>query len=276
MKKNLLSIVAVAYIITIVGCTTPSKNTPETTPSMVPQVVATEQPNTTPTIEATELPTTEVKKEEHLDYTKQNEWDFESGDSQSPIDIVTEKAEPMKDSGKLEFSYSNLLLDIDDNGHSIQADTTGSAIIDGRTFNLAQLHFHSPSEHTIDGKSFAAEGHFVNKQQDGRIAVIGVLFEEGDKNETFQEILDNIIVNEKNEKKLEINISSIIPENKSYYHYLGSLTTPPLSENVEWYVLKNTIKISKEQIEEFQTHYKGNNRKIQELNNRAILEHSEK
>lgn len=67
----------------------------------------------------------------------------------------------------------------------------------------------------------------------------------------------------------------MFPENKSYYHYLGSLTTPPLTENVEWYILKNPVQVSKNQIKKFQEFYDHNNRNIQSLNDLVILEHDE-
>ncbi|PFH84911.1 carbonic anhydrase family protein [Bacillus sp. AFS088145] len=213
--------------------------------------------------------------EDHLNYKKQNDWEFETGDSQSPINIDLDKLQAMSDSGKLVLNYQNSILDEADNGHSIQLEAKGTANINGRNFELTQFHFHAKSEHTINGKHYPIEAHFVNKAQDGRIAVIGVFFIEGEKNEGFQKVLDNIKKGATNNSVGEINIGSMMPLNKSYYHYLGSLTTPPLSENVEWYVMKNPVEVSKEQIKAFTNNYNANNRKVQPLNRRVILEHKE-
>lgn len=218
-----------------------------------------------------------VEKEsgEHLDYSDQKGWKFEAGDSQSPINIEPEKTERMKDEGKMELNYNKTVVDEVDNGHSIQVDDTGSAVIDGRDFDLEQFHFHAKSEHTVDGKHYPIEAHFVNQAQDGRLAVIAVFFEEGEENAAFQTVLDNVGASENADGADEIDATQMIPVNKTHYHYNGSLTTPPLSENVEWYVMKNPIEISKAQIAAFDTYYDSNNRKVQPLNGRAVLEHVE-
>lgn len=215
------------------------------------------------------------KVEDHLDYNDQKGWEFEAGDSQSPINIETKKTKPMKDDGKVELNYSERVVDEVDNGHSIQVDDVGSAVIDGRNFDLEQFHFHAKSEHTLDGEHYPIEVHFVNKAQDGRLAVIAIFFKEGKANISFQTILNNIKLGGKTNVSDKINMTNLIPANKTYYHYNGSLTTPPLSENVEWYVMKHPIEVSKAQITTFNKYYDSNNRKVQPLNGRSILEHVE-
>ncbi|WP_445492682.1 carbonic anhydrase [Niallia sp. 03133] len=219
---------------------------------------------------------TEVKNEEHLDYSDQKDWDFESGDMQSPIDIDLSRTEKMIDDGNLDLKYGSKISYIEDNGHSIQVGGSGPAMIDGRHFEFIQVHFHAQSEHTINGVHYPIEAHFVNSSQDGRIAVIGVFFKEGTENKIFGDILSNIQKGKKNTSVSPINLKSMLPENNSYYHYLGSLTTPPLNENVEWYVMSTPIEVSKIQIEEFNQYYDSNNRDIQKLNDRHVLEHKEK
>ncbi|EUJ32278.1 eukaryotic-type carbonic anhydrase family protein [Listeria floridensis FSL S10-1187] len=217
----------------------------------------------------------EAKSESHLNYDDQKGWAFESGDSQSPINIEPAKTEAMKDTGKLELNYSDTVVDEVDNGHAVQVDDTGSAVINGRSFELTQFHFHAKSEHTVDGKHYPIEVHFVNQAQDGRLAVVGVFFKEGAENPGFQTVLDNIKKGEKVEVSSKIDVAKMLPTNLSYYHYLGSLTTPPLSENVEWYVMKNPVEVSKAQIEAFEKYYDANNRDTQPLNDRKVLEHQE-
>ncbi|PHG57630.1 carbonic anhydrase [Bacillus toyonensis] len=210
-----------------------------------------------------------------LNYQDQDRWELESGDAQSPIDINTSKVISMQDAGEIELDYGSIVQNETDNGHTIQVDDTGTARINGRVFNFTQFHFHAPSEHTINGKHYPIEAHFVHESQDGRLAVIGVLFQEGKENKGFQEVLDHVRRGQGNTAVGTLDITTMIPMNKSYYHYLGSLTTPPLSENVEWYVMKELVEVSSEQIKTFQKMYSATNRKIQPLHQRMILYHQD-
>lgn len=216
---------------------------------------------------------TVVKKAEHVDYDDQKDWEFSSGKMQSPINIPTNKVKKLTDDfGNITLHYDTKVSKVENNGHSIQVADGGKAEIDGRHFTLTQFHFHAASEHTVDGKHYPMEAHFVNTAQDGRIAVIAVFFEEGAENKGFQEVLDDVNQDQTNDIT---DLMNMLPTNKSYYHYLGSLTTPPLNENVEWYVMKNPVEVSAAQIATFKKLYAHNNRKIQPLNERAILEHDE-
>lgn len=212
------------------------------------------------------------KEAGHFQYDDQKSWKQVSGKMQSPIDIPSSSVEKMKDSSTIKLDYSSKITDAKNNGHSIQVTDSGTATINQRLFALKQFHFHSESEHTVDGKHYPLEAHFVNQSQDGRLAVIGVFFMEGADNKGFQEVLNDV----SEDKKTEIlDIEAMFPKNMSYYHYLGSLTTPPLTENVEWYIMKNPVEVSKKQIKKFQEFYDHNNRNIQSLNDRVILEHDE-
>ncbi|EUJ43451.1 carbonic anhydrase [Listeria riparia] len=218
---------------------------------------------------------TTAKHEDHLDYHDQKSWQFEAGDTQSPINIETAKTTKMEDKGTIELNYNQKVTDEVDNGHSIQVDDGGTALINGRNFELNQFHFHAESEHTMNGKHYPIEAHFVNESQDSRLAVIAVFFKEGKANPAFETILSNIKKGEKTTVSEPINVAALLPTNKTYYHYLGSLTTPPLSENVEWYVMANPVEVSKEQIAEFNKYYDGNNRKVQPLHDRPVLKHTD-
>lgn len=217
--------------------------------------------------------TEKKQSSEGLNYDDQESWEFTSGKMQSPIDIPINKTEKMtEDMGTIQLEYGTDITNVENNGHSIEVTDGGRASINGRHFTLAQFHFHAESEHAVDGKHFPMEVHFVNKAQSGRIAVIGVFFEEGKSNKGFQEVLDDVTA-EKNNPITDLD--EMLPANKSYYHYLGSLTTPPLNENVEWYVMKNPVEVSTEQIDVFKKLYAHNNRETQPLNDRVILEHVE-
>lgn len=210
---------------------------------------------------------------EKFDYDHQENWIYSSGNMQSPINIETKVAKKMtSDSGRIIVNYNKNINNAENNGHSIQVTDSGEALINGRYFDLSQFHFHAESEHAIDGQHFPLEVHFVNTSQSGRVAVIGVFFTLGKPNLGFQEVLDN--VNSSKNDQIS-DIETLLPENKSYYHYLGSLTTPPLVENVEWYIMKNPVEISKEQLKQFKKFYSHNNRNLQPLNNRIILNYDQ-
>jgi len=202
------------------------------------------------------------------DYAHQNDWCCEHSLSQSPINIDTTLVQPMQDNGNLQLSYSRTVDAVFDTGSAIQGMATGTANINNRFFNLQQFHFHTHSEHTIDGQKTEAELHFVHEAQNGRLAVLGVFLVEGKHNSTLQTILDAI---NKNQAIHHVYLYDLLPKVSDYYHYLGSLTTPPLTENVEWYVFKETVEISAEQIHLLKSYHANNCRHTQPLNGRQVL-----
>ncbi|MDC8013004.1 carbonic anhydrase [Tahibacter soli] len=209
-----------------------------------------------------------------LDYAHQEKWPSALDRAQSPIDIVTAAAVAADDNEPqgLQIWRSVSPIDkVEDNGHAVQVDTHSTeAMIRGRHFTLAQFHFHAASEHTIDGKHYPLEGHFVFKAQDGRLAVIGVMFAEGEANAAAQTVIDDLKPGADVAQKT-IDIGQLLPKQRGYYHYLGSLTTPPLTENVEWYVLPAPVTMSKAQLDAFLARYPRNNRKLQPLNGRPVI-----
>lgn len=209
----------------------------------------------------------------HFSYANQKEWQIVSGNLQSPIDILTQNAVPYQGSG-IQCNYENIGHSVVNNGHSIQVELQGTAEIDDRTYELKQVHFHAQSEHTINGQHFPVEGHFVHTAQDGSTAVIGVMLIEGRENHSFQQILDAAKETAEGATDLtvkQLDLSLLLPSKLSYYHYLGSLTTPPLTEHVEWYVLTDPVEISQEQIDEFTQYYSDNNRDTQSLQGRKVF-----
>ncbi|MGH8027021.1 MAG: carbonic anhydrase [Pseudoxanthomonas sp.] len=221
------------------------------------------------------LPVHSKAEDKHppLDYSHQEQWKGVLNHSQSPIDIVTATATAAsnKESGALLISSKRAPSQVEDNGHAVQVDTdVAEALIRGRYFRLSQFHFHSPSEHTIDGKSYPLEGHFVFRAQDGRLAVVGVMFEEGAANAGIDPVLAQL--GRPHEfHQAEVDISTLLPDDKSYYHYLGSLTTPPLTENVEWYVLSHPVTLSGAQLKELHDRHPRNNRQIQPVYGRPLI-----
>lgn len=213
--------------------------------------------------------------EEKLDYEHQERWQGALDRAQSPIDIVTAQAVRAQDSEPLGLQLWHTRTPIDkveDNGHAVQVDTHATeAMIRGRQFTLAQFHFHAQSEHTLDGKHYPLEGHYVFKAQDGRLAVIGVMYDVGTSNPEVQAVIDDLDAKDGKQPQPSVDIAELMPRQHGYYHYLGSLTTPPLTENVEWYVLPTPVTISKAQMDAFLKHYRHNNRNVQPLNGRPVI-----
>ncbi len=198
----------------------------------------------------------------------------QSGKNQSPVNISGFIKAPHK---SLKPIYHSKVNEIINNGHTIQINMqAGSKIkIDNNDFNLKQFHFHSPSENTINGKSYPLEGHFVHADENNNLAVLAVMFENGDKNSALEELWQHMPMNSGEHQNLTNNItaSSLLPKNLDYYQFNGSLTTPPCSEGVRWFVLKNSIKVSKQQVSQFhKTIHHANNRPVQSINARLIIE----
>ena len=198
------------------------------------------------------------------------------GHEQSPINIDEANAIDAK-VGKIEFAYKTSPLNILNNGHTIQANyEPGSSItIGGEKFELLQFHFHTPSEHQINAKSSDMEVHFVHKNAAGELAVVGVMMDKGSNSKDLQVLWDNIpaeVDKEATVAGVTINAAALLPANTdAYYHYQGSLTTPPCSEIVNWYVLKDPIKVSDEQVAQFAKAVGDNARPIQGMHRRFVL-----
>ena len=188
------------------------------------------------------------------------------GENQSPINIINPE---IATSVNLDFNYHPSPLSVIDTGHSIQVNyQSGSTItINDEKYELLQFHFHTPSEHQINNQKSAMEMHLVHQSKSGKLAVVGVMMEEGNSNAAIEEIILSLVG--KNDFAM-INVADLLPQNKAYFSYTGSLTTPPCSENVKWQILKQTIQLSAGQIQFFQNLYKMNSRPVQTLNNREV------
>lgn len=195
------------------------------------------------------------------------------GNAQSPIDITTRDAAKSNRLKPIIFHYGKSNVNIINNEHTIQFNVSGNNTINlnGKDYKLLQFHYHSLSEHTIDGKHFPLEVHFVHKHSDNDFAVIGIMIIEGKENELFKKYLDKFPSEKgKFSSNNTIDLLSLFPNNQAYYHYKGSLTTPPCSEIVSWYVLKYPIEASKDQIEKFSKILNHNYRPVLPVNNRKI------
>jgi len=159
------------------------------------------------------------------------------------------------------------------NGHTIQANAAAgsSFMVNGSTYALAQAHFHSPSEHTIDGVSAPVEVHFVNKTTDSQLAVLGVMVIQGKENKAWQPLVAALSVKKDAPVKAELDWAAMLPQDKTTFRYAGSLTTPPCSEGVSWMLLKYPVELSAKQIDAFKSAYSGNNRPLQLVGDREVI-----
>ena len=163
-----------------------------------------------------------------------------------------------------------------DNGHTIQINSkTGETLTVGdKTFALMQFHFHAPSEHTVDGEHFPMEMHFVHQAEDGALAVVSVLIEAGAQNPSIAPLWAQLAEAPGNETTVQIPAEFadhiFSGDATGIYHYGGSLTTPPCSEGVQWYVRRTPTQFSKDQIAAFTAVYDHNNRPVQALNARNV------
>ena len=167
------------------------------------------------------------------------------------------------------------VMDLVDNGHTIQVtnDVPMVAIVDGIEHELVQYHFHAPSEHTIDGRHLPLEVHLVHKSADGNLAVYGVLVEEGEHDALWEVILSALPEGPDDPRHLEnldLDTDDIRPQPQTYYRYMGSLTTPPCSENVKWIVSAEIRDISPDQMARILARLPDNNRPVQPLNGRTV------
>lgn len=141
-------------------------------------------------------------------------------------------------------------------------------------YNLLQFHFHAPSEEQVRGRNFDMVAHLVHANRAGELAVVAVLFQKGFSNRGLRSFWDHLpkVTNEKKKlSSVRVNPTNMLPRNRSYYTFTGSLTTPPCTEGVRWFVLKNPVEFSPQQHAGFWSIYRNNNRPIQALNNRKIL-----
>jgi len=197
-----------------------------------------------------------------------------AGSAQSPIDIA--KSQPGA-GGRTHIKWQPAALSVVNNGHTIQADVANGGVIevDGVPYTLVQFHFHAPSEHTVNGKRFAMETHFVHKSAQGELAVVGVLHEAGAANEALTPLWSALPASAEEKKAVAtFDSASMLPKDRSMYRYAGSLTTPPCTEGVRWQLLQTPTTVSEAQVKAFHEIIKPNARPVQPVRARDVLKES--
>ena len=205
------------------------------------------------------------------------------GKAQSPVDIgdtVTNSDTTLLKMAfppaALKIAHHEHVADGINNGHTIQINYAGAdtLTIASDQYALVQYHFHNPSEHTIKGKHFPMEMHLVHKSSSGKLAVVGVLIEEGAHNAAFDPIWKNLPTRkgvETHYQAVTVDVDALLPKSRRSYRYDGSLTTPPCSEGVRWIVMTTPIQLAADQIRAFTAIIHDNNRPTQPLHNRSVI-----
>lgn len=193
------------------------------------------------------------------------------GRMQSPIDLRTPA---LRADAGIAFDYKPAEIKARNNGHTIEAlHPPGSGLtVEGRRFELLQFHFHAPSEHTLGGRRYPMELHLVHRSADGRLAVVGVFMEYGRANPVLAALWERMPGRARPRSgkigSTAVSAASLLPEKPSFWRYEGSLTTPPCSEGVRWFVAEQTIPVGKSQVERFVRVIGRNARPLQPLHGR--------
>jgi carbonic anhydrase len=200
------------------------------------------------------------------------------GSEQSPVDIRGARRAELP---PLAFDYvSEPVRYVINNAHTIRvnyhdAPGAGSAlVVDGKRYQLTQFHFHRPSEELIAGRRYAMVLHLMHTAADGEVAGVAVLISAGKANAAIAELWKHLPQREGQltAGDLSVNPADMLPANKGYYVYTGSVTAPPCTEGVKWFVLKHPVELSAAQIAAFARLYPDDVRPPQPLNGRIVLE----
>lgn len=194
------------------------------------------------------------------------------GDMQSPIDLQATTP------GEIDVSvdYTTVPLTIVNLGKTIQVNFPAGLHMtsSGKVFNLLQVHFHTPSEHTISGETFPLVAHFVHATDEGVLGVLGVLFEEGEANAELQKIVDaagDATTEAALVDDVMLDTTQLVPDEIEVYRYMGSLTTPPCTEGVHWHVADEHLEASAKQIRAMTKLMGMNARPLLPQNNRLVV-----
>jgi carbonic anhydrase len=197
-----------------------------------------------------------------------------SGQYQSPIDISRVAGSA---SLSVRFNYAPTPLHILNTGHTVQVNPqAGSYLeVEARRYDLKQFHFHTPSEHMVAGQQYDMEAHLVHESPGGELVVVGLLFQLDEENGLLHTLLECIPLESGRERQYQevvIDPGTMIPSAGKFYTYGGSLTTPPYTEGVLWFLLQELQPVSQAQLDQFSSLFGPNARVVQPLHERVVLE----
>jgi carbonic anhydrase len=198
-----------------------------------------------------------------------------TGKHQSPVDIEQAATESLP---AIEFAYQPIPLTVTDTGHGFQVNApagSGGITVGAEHYDLVQFHFHHPSEEKLHGHGHAMVVHLVHKNAKGELAVVAVLVSSGKANAFLKPVFDHFPAKGTQDAAVPgttVNLSELLPAKHGYYTFDGSLTTPPCSEHVRWFVLKNAVQASPAQVQQFAARYPHDARPVQPLNDRTVTQ----
>lgn len=197
-----------------------------------------------------------------------------TGELQSPIDLKWEQ--PVKPARTLEYDYKDTELRVADAGYTIQVKFPSGqrAYFNGKQFELKHIEFKTSSEHHLSGNQLPMEAQFVHENELGQVAILSAFIIEGQFNPFIEKVWSHIPGKKHSERlvpTLMVNPKDLLPSVMTFYFYVGSMTTPPCSEGVRWYVLNTPLQMSRDQIVDFRKMFPSNSRPIQPLNSRNVL-----
>ena len=196
------------------------------------------------------------------------------GKAQSPINITKVTASSVS-APTINYSQSTDVR-IHDNGHTVVYTPTtndNTLRLNNDTYVLKQFHYHTPSEHQFGGQNYPGEIHFVHANSEGNLAVVGVMLEIGQANEVLRILLNGTQLTVANDDEFtahKVDLSALAPAAPTFYHYSGSLTTPPCSEKVQWYFSKQPLALASDQFAIMFDLYDGNSRPVQPQGSRTV------
>ncbi|XP_048321168.1 alpha carbonic anhydrase 4 [Ziziphus jujuba] len=202
-----------------------------------------------------------------------------NGRTQSPIDFVNGSLTFCPTSGELKKDYKPAPANLINRGHDISVywrDDAGKINILGTDYRLIQLHWHSPAEHTFKGKKYNLELHLVHSNSNNDTAVVGIVYRFGQP-DPFLSTLTKKIKSLGSDGNIDLGIvdpKSVGFRSRSYYRYLGSLTTPSCTEGVVWTVFRHVRTVSWEQVKALkdavEEGFESNARPTQPLKGRPV------
>ncbi len=196
------------------------------------------------------------------------------GHRQSPVDIVAPVRLKL---APLDFRYRAAPLKIVNDGHTarVRFGKDSTLVIGNETYTLQQFHFHTPGGDRIGGEEFAMAAHLLHRGKSGRLLALAVLFRQGAENPALAALWPRIPLRADGDHAVfeaTVDATELLPANRAYYRYEGSLTAAPCSEGVSWIVMKQPLTLSSEQLTQWKTRFTDNIRTPQSLHGRIVQE----
>lgn len=196
------------------------------------------------------------------------------GTTQSPVNIMDREV-IVSELESIQFHYQPSSFRFEHNGHTLQVTPSGEnfVVIRGARYDLLQFHFHAPSEERINFRNFSMVAHFVHKSAQGRLAVVGVLLDAGGSNPAMDHLWAHLPLSKGDTvapKAASLDMNQLLPRDRAYFQFMGSLTTPPCSEGVLWTLFQEPVRIRAEQASVFLKVVGMNARPVQPLNQRVV------